>query len=154
MFKPPRVIRQLAQHGIEALKPNLSSGRYQGPMVSPRRAAVVRKRAIIEGTYGTFCPYFGGWLPEWDKPRKMDFIRVPKGHKRERTREARAEKITQAMKEMPKKIQAYKDDLNKRKPDRGPLWRFRLHPVITAEEIRENERQKNRMERKRSGKKK
>ena len=105
-FKPPRVIRQLAQHGIEALKPNLSSGRYQGPMVSPRKAAVVRKRAIIEGTYGTFCPYFGGWLPEWDKQRKMDFIRVPKGHKRERTRAARAETITQAMKEMPNKIKA------------------------------------------------
>lgn len=35
--------------------------RYNGPMIPPRIAANVRKRAVIEGTYGSFIPHIG-WL--------------------------------------------------------------------------------------------
>jgi hypothetical protein len=115
----------LAQFGVEALQPTLVNGRYHGPMVKPRVAALVKKRAVIEGTVGSFCPQFGGWLEEWDNQRKVFMPRVPKGHIRERNRERRADKITRAMAEQPKKLAAHQADVVSRRPDRGPLYRFR-----------------------------
>lgn len=50
---------------------------------------MLRKRAIIEGTFGSWSPIHGGWLPEWDEPVKVPLLKPNKGHKRERTREAR-----------------------------------------------------------------
>lgn len=78
--------------------------RYVGAQVPRRTAAMVRKKAIIEGTYGGFdplvgwcfssiCPellqLLGGWKPEWDEPRKIVSLRPYKGHLRERTRQQR-----------------------------------------------------------------
>ena len=123
--KPPRVIRMLAEHGGDALKATIERGRYVGPIISPRKAKMVRKRAIVEGTFGSFCPQFGGWLEEWDTPRKTYLYRVPKGHLRDRNREKRADKITKALDEMPKKIEAYEKDAKTRKPDKVPLKAFR-----------------------------
>lgn len=77
MLKIPRTIRMLTQHGADALRPCLLNGRYARlcmrsltwhkcahllsclcryikPLVSPRVAATFRKRAIIEGTFGSF----------------------------------------------------------------------------------------------------
>lgn len=122
--KPPRAIRLLAQFGGDALRPTLVNGRYQGPMVKPRVAAMVRKRAHIEGTVGNFCPQFGGWLEEWDVQRKVFLPRTPKGHGRERDRKLRADKITRAMEQMPKKLKDHKEEVVGRRPTRGMLWRF------------------------------
>jgi len=35
------------------------STRYRGPMIPTRIAANVRKRAIVEGTFGSFIPHIG-----------------------------------------------------------------------------------------------
>ena len=87
--KPPRSIRLLTQYGVDALRPALVNGRYIGPMIPRRKAADLKKRAIIEGTYGEFTPNVGGWNPDWEIPRKMYIIKPDKGHSRERTREQR-----------------------------------------------------------------
>lgn len=63
---------------------------------------MVRKRAIIEGTFGDFNPIIGicrqtsffsfligGWKPEWDEPRKIVSLRPYKGHLRDKTRQQR-----------------------------------------------------------------
>lgn len=63
--------------------------RYYAPLVSRRKAADIRKRAIIEGTFGTWDPNYGGWDPAWDEPKKMYMLRPSKEHKRDRTREKR-----------------------------------------------------------------
>lgn len=83
----------------------LLSGRYIGAQVPRRAAALVRKRAIVEGTYGSFDPLrgalfvpfeysdllsSGGWKPEWEEPRKIVSLRPYKGHERERTRQQRS----------------------------------------------------------------
>lgn len=52
--KPPRAIRLLAEHGAAALRPRIDKGRYIAPLVPKRVAANIRKRAVIEGTFGTF----------------------------------------------------------------------------------------------------
>jgi hypothetical protein len=123
--KPPQAIRKLAQFGVAALRPTIANGRYSGPMVKPRVAAMVRKRALVEGTYGSFCNQFGGWLEEWDTQRKIFFPRVPKGHIRDRDRAKRATKITNAMADMPKKLEAHSQELKSRKLPRGPLHMFK-----------------------------
>jgi hypothetical protein len=48
--------------------------------------------------------FAGGWLPEWDEPRKMAIIRRNKGHLNHRNRPDRAEKINKAMAGMPDRI--------------------------------------------------
>ena len=44
---------------------------YRGGMISTRAKAMLRKHAIIDGTYGTFQPYVGGWDPAWDTHKKV-----------------------------------------------------------------------------------
>jgi hypothetical protein len=46
------VIRKLVEHGAAALQPRIVNGRWCQPLVSRRRAADARKRALVEGTYG------------------------------------------------------------------------------------------------------
>jgi hypothetical protein len=58
-FKVPRSIRMLSAYGADALRPSLYKGRYIAPLVSKRIAADLRKRAIIEGTFGDFVPDLG-----------------------------------------------------------------------------------------------
>lgn len=70
-------------------------GKYRAPLISKRKAADLRKRAIVDGTFGSFQllgpnnQVVGGWNPDWDVPRKMFSLRPPKGHIRDRTREMR-----------------------------------------------------------------
>jgi hypothetical protein len=74
-------------------------------MVPTRVATYIRKRAIVEGTYGKFIPHIGkncmflslhsnhsslgGWDPAWDDQRKFHLIKPMKGHLRDRTRAKR-----------------------------------------------------------------
>lgn len=55
----PRKIRQLSELGADALRPTITKGRYAGPMISRQTAAKLRKRALVEGTYGEFNPLYG-----------------------------------------------------------------------------------------------
>jgi len=80
-FTIPRSIRMLTLHGGDALLPAMVKGRsvlfahrpkqivfnflvqqlyrYIAPLVSKRVAADIRKRALIEGTFGEFVPNEG-----------------------------------------------------------------------------------------------
>ena len=94
--------RYLVQKGVEALRPQRmseDSKKWFRPLISRRKAAVMRKAAIADGTFGSFDKTTGiGWDPQWDidvynARGNIPALRPPKGHKRERTRETRAQKI-------------------------------------------------------------
>ncbi len=87
--KLPRPVRLLAQHGMSALMPQVKNGRYWAPLIPKRKAAVLRKQSIVDGTFGTFNPAIGGWDATWDLPKKFFFIKPFKGHLRERDRPER-----------------------------------------------------------------
>ena len=84
--KIPFIVKTISKYGDRALKPFITKDKYYGPLVSRRKQAVMRKKCIINGTYGEFIPNQGGWNPKWDKFKKMFCIRPNKGHKHERTR--------------------------------------------------------------------
>ena len=114
--KVARPVRLLAENGMAALMPKLKNGKYFAPLVSRRKAAVVRKNAIIEGTFGNFDAKLGGWDPAWDTPKKFHFVKPSKGHQRERTRPQRAAVITKAMNGMPARLDKLKADNLARRP--------------------------------------
>ncbi|RYG67555.1 hypothetical protein EON64_07175 [archaeon] len=79
-------------------------------MISARSAAQLRKRALVEGTYGQFVPNLGrydsfghvicsflmctlcpigGWDASWDEERKVYMLNAPRGHAHERDRAER-----------------------------------------------------------------
>lgn len=118
------VRKRLAQHGADAMKAQLRSEdgprqRWWRPIVSRRKAKVARKQAILNGTYGSFDLEAGGWLPEWDEVSEPRILTPQKRHKRERSRAARALAIENSMSAMPGKIQAYKTEIERRKPPPG-----------------------------------
>ena len=114
--KLPFALKILSQYGEKALKSHISNGKYYGPLVSRRRQANLRKTAIINGTYGKFEPFKGGWNPDWDRPRKMFVIKPAKGHIRERTRADRVMKIKKALEGMPDRLKKLRQDVKDRKP--------------------------------------
>ena len=79
----------------------------------------------MRGTYGAFIPNVGGWDPTWDAPRKIYNLRPWKGHKRERTREERFQKIETAMKEQPAKLEKYRQDILANKPKKDLFYQFK-----------------------------
>jgi hypothetical protein len=87
--KLPYALKVLSKYGEAALKPVFSKTKYFGPLISRRIQANLRKRAIINGTYGKFIPGEGGWDSNWDRPRNMFVIKPLKLHKSERTRPER-----------------------------------------------------------------
>lgn len=114
--------RNAEKLGVDAFRPHPrddGTKRWLRPALSRRQWKVARKTAIINGTFGTFSKENGGWLPEWDEVREPQIVYPHKGHKRDRTRADRAKKIDQAMKDMPEKIQAYRDAVVARKPPPG-----------------------------------
>lgn len=122
----PRILQKLGQHGASALQFKVEKGKYIPPMISRRRAANLRKRAIIEGTYGSYSPEFGGWDPAWDKEEKKVYaLRPYKGHIRDRTRAQRAEIITKAMKTMDDKLKKYEQEVIDRKPKKDVAYLFK-----------------------------
>jgi len=73
--------------------------------ISARKAAHVRKEAILTGIYSSFDPLTGqGWDPSWEELRSIPRIRAPKLHKRECTREALMQKIENLLETMDEKI--------------------------------------------------
>jgi len=118
----PGPVKQLCIHGEQALKPQKVNGNWRGARISARKAARVRKEAILSGTYGSFNPLTGqGWDPSWEKLRSIPRIRAPKLHKRERTREARAQKIENLLETMDEKIAEHRQAVLDRKPEGGIL---------------------------------
>lgn len=109
-------MNQLRKFGGDALKPLLVNGSWRKPKISARQAAGLRKQAVVDGTYGSFCPERGGWDPAWDKQYRAQYVRSPKGHKRERTRAERIAKIDKRMEEMPAKLKAHRADAEALKP--------------------------------------
>lgn len=95
VLKPPRALRMLAQHGKDALTSRFIAGNYIRPLVPKRIASKLRKRSLVEGTFGSFKLLdaenrpLGGWDPSWDTPCKMYFLRPHKGHIRDRSRQER-----------------------------------------------------------------
>lgn len=106
--------------------------RYMGPVISRRKAADYRKETIINDTFGSFVRNVGGWDPSWDIPRKMYMLRPHKGHRSDRTREARAKKIEAAMKGMPERIAKYEKDLVAKKPRKDFFYYIKRMNEIAA----------------------
>jgi len=114
--------RRAATHGGEAFRPHPredGTKRWLRPALSRRKWKVARKQALLNGTFGSFSEEAGGWLPEWDEVKEPRILYPHKKHKRERTREARADKIDEAMEIMPDKIREYRDTVKARKPPPG-----------------------------------
>lgn len=130
LLRPPRVVRLLSQHGGNALKMDVQKGRYVSPMVPKRHAKALRKQSIVEGTFGSFTPLEGGWNPQWDVPQQFYGLRPHRGHLRERTRQRRFDKIEDAMKAMPDKIDKYKQEVDSRKPKKDIFYQFKRVAAI------------------------
>jgi hypothetical protein len=142
--------KRLIQHGLNALLPtaelkhpesyvaenknsiNLASlpgseRSWKPPALSKRKAAVLRKEAIRNGTYGKFDSEKGGvgWDPMWDvELAKVNLgglgrytaLRVPKKSSRKRTREMRAQKIETAMIGMDERMEEVQAAKHRNKP--------------------------------------
>mmetsp|Transcript_27507 Transcript_27507/g.38715 ORF Transcript_27507/g.38715 Transcript_27507/m.38715 type:complete len:145 (+) Transcript_27507:150-584(+) len=112
-------LRKLCEFGEEALKPQRVNNKWRAPLLSKRKAADLRKKALRSGTYGVFDSTTGvGWDYKWDKPGQVGTmqIRPPKGHQRERTRESRAVKIEGFLDGMDTKIEEYYQQKMDRRP--------------------------------------
>lgn len=93
-------------------------------MVSRRQSANIQKKALTEGTYGTFVPNKGGWNPKWDKQRKIVIPKPFKGHLNERNRATRAKKIDDALKTTGEKMRKYEQEVESRKPKKDLQFVF------------------------------
>ena len=74
-----RSIKLLTKFGSMALRPTFENGRWWPPLVSLKKAKLMRNDAIMNGSYGSFSSENGGWDPSWDQyvslPRKMFSLR-------------------------------------------------------------------------------
>jgi hypothetical protein len=125
-------VRKLAQHGVQALQPQLQvrgeaaeDRSWRPPAISGRIASVIRKQAVRDGTFGAFDKESGaGWDPLWDvelaKSRSAGSGRYRQGvHKhasRVRSREKRAQKIEKNMEGMDQRMEDYLAEKAGRKP--------------------------------------
>jgi hypothetical protein len=114
-----REVASLGADGVKALLPSTYAKdqvttHWTSPAISARKAAIMRKQAVRDGSYGTFNSETGqGWLAQWDidvalqKPRGQGRhrTRVPKKTKRMRTREERARKIEEKMVGMEERVE-------------------------------------------------
>lgn len=118
--------RKLCQYGAEALRPQQVNDKWRSPAISKRIAGDLRKKAIRTGTYGSFDSVTGvGWDPMWDAPGKISSIRPPKETKRERTREARAQRIENLVAQADQKIEEYRLEREAKKPFVGIEYVFK-----------------------------
>ena len=148
-------LRQLCTHGIEALRPQKVNNKWRKPVISSRVAADLRKAAIKSGTYGSFDVTTGvGWDPLWDAPKakpvevispsntgevslenkggnyggiQLTLLRPPKETKRQRTREARAQKIESLMEGMEERIEEFRREKEAKKPPPGIEEEFKKY---------------------------
>jgi hypothetical protein len=140
--KFPSAIRKLCQHGVEALKPqridNPTTHLHWMPALIPKKTqSMLRKRAVREGTYGSFDATLGkGWDPAWDIDLAKSGhgggtgrirIRPNKKTSRERTREQRAQRIEKNMEDMDENMAQYYLDMKAQKPVKNFEWYFKKH---------------------------
>ena len=71
------------------LNPTKVAGKWKSAVISKRRAAVLRKEAVSNHTFGQWTPGVGGWCAAWDEVKLQVTMRPPKLHKHERREEAR-----------------------------------------------------------------
>mmetsp|Transcript_9669 Transcript_9669/g.16140 ORF Transcript_9669/g.16140 Transcript_9669/m.16140 type:complete len:156 (-) Transcript_9669:149-616(-) len=128
-------LRHLCLHGGDALKAHRvspessSSTKWRRPLVSKRVAADLRKKAIREGTYGSFNAQTGvGWDPQWDRknnntssssssmPGSMHLRKPTKPNQQLRNREERAQRIETLLEGMDDKIENYYVEKQENKP--------------------------------------
>jgi hypothetical protein len=119
------VLKKLARHGAAALRPRKVPTRpgdvnpWRRPLISGRQAAVARKQALRDGTFGAFDPVQGGWLAEWDPVKAPRVLIPPKGHKRDRTRAERFRNVEARLQDMPRLIAEHRKSVEARKPTPG-----------------------------------
>jgi len=128
-------LKKLHVQGIAALQaqpipdPTSSRQRWKRPIVSRRIANDLRKKAIREGTYGSYDATQGiGWDQSWDEGlfgvknvgnvNWME-IRGFKETKRERTRESRAMRIEGLLEVADDKIVEFRQKRRDSKPEGG-----------------------------------
>mmetsp|Transcript_5312 Transcript_5312/g.6952 ORF Transcript_5312/g.6952 Transcript_5312/m.6952 type:complete len:163 (+) Transcript_5312:208-696(+) len=123
----------IAREGLSALKSiyidtpeGKTAGYWRTPPVSKRMAAVIRKEAIREGTYGSFnYENLTGWERSWDielelaKTKGQGRMRItpPRWTKRARTREERAQKIEKSLEGMDERIDKHLESRILNKPE-------------------------------------
>jgi hypothetical protein len=100
---------------------------WRSPVISKRKANVMRKQAIADGVYGTFNAETGvGWDATWDVElakskqgggRGRYRMSVPKKTKRNRIREERAVKIEMKLQGMDERIDDYYRAKHAKKPE-------------------------------------
>lgn len=133
-------LRNLHSQGIKALQaqpitdPTSSRQRWKGPIVSRRVAKDLRKKAIREGTYGTYDALAGiGWEKSWDEGLfqsgadsgasvgKINWMEIRgfKETKRERTRESRAKRIEALLEVADDKTMEFRQKNRDAKPEEG-----------------------------------
>ena len=124
-------LRHLCRHGENALKSQKvvteavvinnhiakpAREVWRRPKVSKRVANVIRKNAIKNGTYGSFCDKTGtGWNAEWDlvlqqhrhEVTRFGGMKPSKKTARERNREERALKLEQNLEKRLELIEEY-----------------------------------------------
>mmetsp|Transcript_1382 Transcript_1382/g.1842 ORF Transcript_1382/g.1842 Transcript_1382/m.1842 type:complete len:137 (+) Transcript_1382:64-474(+) len=111
------ILKKLAEHGASAMQPRIIRGRWAKPIISRRKAADQRKKAVIEGTFGSFSIEHGGWDPKWDKCQRPITARPFKGHKQERNRTERVQKIEKNLESQNKLFLEAKKATFKEKPE-------------------------------------
>ena len=126
IIRRPAAVRHLCNKGMEALKPHKVMVAPRGlqpekevwrrPIVSKRKANIIRKAAIRDGTYGSFDSVNGtGWDPQWDLALKANQyqvtrfggIRPNKKPSRERNREDRAKALDANLETRLEKLDEY-----------------------------------------------
>jgi hypothetical protein len=135
--------KRLQQHGVQALLPS-SQAKFQDnpdidisslpsserswypPALSKRKAAMLRKEAIRDGTYGSFDVEKGtGWDSAWDvelakaNPRglgRYNALRIPKKSAQRRSREERAKNIEAKMEGMDERMEELQAEKHRNKP--------------------------------------
>ena len=113
-MKPQKILVQALQ--IEGHVAQPAKHVWRTPIVSKRVANTLRKKALRDGTYGSFDSETGaGWEPSWDLVLKSSQYKVsryggilpPKKTSRERSREERAQKLEEQLETRLEKIEEY-----------------------------------------------
>uniref|UniRef100_A0A7S1E4N4 Uncharacterized protein n=1 Tax=Thalassionema nitzschioides TaxID=33649 RepID=A0A7S1E4N4_9STRA len=88
-------------------------------LLANARRLICAKKAIREGTFGTFDSNLGvGWDPKWDNPGSLGKMLPPKNLKRSlERREARAQNIDAKVEKMDENIDKHYRDIEAKKPE-------------------------------------
>mmetsp|Transcript_16423 Transcript_16423/g.35706 ORF Transcript_16423/g.35706 Transcript_16423/m.35706 type:complete len:152 (-) Transcript_16423:107-562(-) len=126
---PKRAQRAGGLPGVMYPQLDAKQGRWHGPVLPARFAAGLRKEVLLSGREWP-------WEPERGVMR--GYANPPKGHKRDKERDARWEIIKKKMADMPKTIEAFRQSkLDKPKSEQeGTLEKL----LLTSAQIRKKRR--------------